>query len=87
MKTKEFVEYVYGFYGKEKGLYRDFFGSGVTRQEIKRALAVRLENKKIPFDGDTIDREIVRDIILARRALRTLEHNVEPYMKSIYNDK
>lgn len=60
---KEFVEYVLGFYG-ENGIY----DMGATKEEILVATGIRIERKKdIPFQGDTLDREMVRDIILEAR--------------------
>ena len=56
----EFVKYVLEFYGKG-GLY-DF---GATEQDIIKATGIRLAKRpELPFDGDTLDRELVRDILL-----------------------
>ena len=77
-KDKEFVEYVMSFYGPE-GLYVEFFGSGVSEEEVKKALKIRKKNKKFAFDGDSMDREIVRDIMLYQRGNRNLECNMQPY--------
>ena len=63
-----FVDYMMSFYSNSPdSVYpeRDF-----TKDEIYLALAVRLTRKKYeqtPFEGDSIDREIVRDIVLDRR--------------------
>lgn len=60
----DFVDYVMSFYGKG-GLY-DF---GATPTEVRRALNVRLAIRQdVEFDGDTLDREMVRDIMLANRS-------------------
>lgn len=62
---KEFVDYVLSFYGTG-GIY----DMGATREEIIKAVNVRLTCELyslMPFDGDSIDREAVRDIILATR--------------------
>tara|TARA_R110000796_G_scaffold167852_1_gene284757 strand:- start:809 stop:1147 length:339 start_codon:yes stop_codon:yes gene_type:complete len=51
-------------YGKE------FFPStgGVTKEEIILALKIRmLMNIDLPFDGDSMDREIIRDIMIEAR--------------------
>ena len=64
-----FVNYVYDFYGRE-GIYgKEFFPPhGVTFAEIMLATKIRkLMNIDLPFGGDTIDREIVRDIMLEAR--------------------
>lgn len=83
MKTKEFVEYVFQFYGKEVGLYKDAFAGGVTKQEIQEAVQIRKGNKDLDFVGDSFDREIVRDIMLMRRELKRKEYDMTPYMKGI----
>lgn len=60
---KEFVDYVLSFYGKG-GLY----DIGATEEDVKIALNIRLKTRQdIEFDGDSFDREIVRDIILAMK--------------------
>jgi len=56
---QEFIEYVLSFYGPG-GLY-DF---NASVDEVKKATRIRLLNNDIPFEGDTFDREAVRDIIL-----------------------
>jgi len=61
---KEFVDYVLSFYGKG-GIY----AMDATRDEVLLATGIRLErDKNLPFDGDSVDREKVRDIIIERRA-------------------
>jgi hypothetical protein len=62
MSMNEFVEYVFSFYGAG-GLY-DFDAS---IEEIKNAIKVRLENAEMEFVADTVDRELVRDIMLENR--------------------
>lgn len=60
----EFVDYVMSFYGQG-----EIYDMGVTRDEVLLATGIRLErNKDIPFDGDSLDREKVRDVILELRA-------------------
>ena len=60
----EFVDYVMSFYGKD-GLY----DIGATKEEILMATGIRWERyKTIEFDGDSWDREQVREIILEVRA-------------------
>ena len=70
IKTSEFVEYIYNFYG-EGGIYAEEFfpeidGAGVSYSEIILAMKVRNLIIDEPFDG-SIDREIVRDIMLEAR--------------------
>lgn len=61
--VNDFVEYVLDFYGK--GGLCDF---GATEKEVRVALNVRLKTRPdLEFDGDTLDREMVRDIMLAMR--------------------
>ena len=60
----EFTDYVFSFYG-ENGLY----DMGATRQQINSATSARLnslQHVKLTFDQDTIDREIVRDILIEK---------------------
>ena len=68
-KTETFISYLLDFYGPG-GVY-DF---GVTRDDILLALGIRLaRHENAPFDGDSIDREMVRDIILeAKPQLETI---------------
>lgn len=56
---EEFIEYVMSFYAKD-GIY----DIGATRREVELAIGIRLGRTEIPFDGDSIDREMIRDIIL-----------------------
>jgi hypothetical protein len=56
---EKFADYVYRFYGPG-GIY----DMGVTKNEIKLATEIRkLRHPEFEFDGDTIDRELVRDIL------------------------
>lgn len=62
---KEFSTYVHGFYGPG-----EIYDLGFTLEEIKQAIKIRKAHpnlKKIPFDGDSFDREYVRDIVLKMR--------------------
>ena len=65
--TKNFKDYFWSFYGKDVGIYKDFFDNNLTIRELDRAMEIRLSNMKLEFDGDSIDREIVRDIIFKMR--------------------
>jgi len=69
MSYKEFKKYFWSFYGK-KGLYSQTL-ENLTTIEFIKAYDARLANKAIEFCGDTFDREIVRDIILASRGKLT----------------
>lgn len=59
----DFLEYVLSFYG-QGGIYE----MNASRDEVLIAIGVRIGMyPAIPFHGDTIDREAVRDIIIERR--------------------
>ena len=68
-KIKQFEYYCLSFYGKDDGLQKDFFNNNLTRKELRRAIEIRLFEipTTITFDGDTIDREFVRDILFKLR--------------------
>ena len=70
---QEFIDYVFNFYGKD-GIY----DMQATKEQIATATNIRLKNLKyvkLPFEADTIDREIVRDILIEKFALNFLESN------------
>lgn len=63
MKRNEFIEYCLCFYG-ENGLYPEFFNQcPLSIDDLNRALDLRLVWKEVPFCGDTLDRELIRDIL------------------------
>ena len=66
-EIENFKKYVWSFYGEDQGLYRDFFDNNLTMEEIEKAIKIRLSNMKLDFDGDSLDREIIRDIIFKMR--------------------
>jgi len=66
-EIESFKKYVWSFYGEDQGLYRDFFDNNLTMEEIEKAIEIRLSNMKLDFDGDSLDREIIRDIIFKMR--------------------
>lgn len=60
-----FVSYCLDFYGAESGIYPDI---AMTREEALAGLVARLiQRPDLPFDGDTVDRELVRDAVLKMR--------------------
>lgn len=73
----DFAQYVYSFYG-QNGLYSGFFKTPVTLERIEQATLTRQSHPKfkdIPFDGDSYDRELVRDIMLREEnPVATTEH-------------
>jgi len=57
----DFIDYVFDFYGKG-GIY-DF---GATKQMIITATNERIgKYPDTPFDADSVDRELIRDIMLS----------------------
>ena len=59
---EDFINYVYGFYGKGK-----IYDMNATKEQVVLATMIRLDkprHKKFPFNGDSADREIVRDILI-----------------------
>jgi len=69
MSLSQFIEYCMGFYGP-KGLYP----MGMTEDEVQKA--VRLMDLFGTFDleGDSIDRERVRDIVRVMRGEKLTTH-------------
>ena len=70
--AEAFIDYCNGFYGPE-GLYGDFFAlAPLTRADFERGmtalLALRAE-QNIPYEGDSMDRESLRDILLVAKGL------------------
>lgn len=56
---QDFIDYVLSFYGPN-GVY-DF---NFTESEVKKGLQIHLIKEKVAFAGDSVDREMVRDIVL-----------------------
>jgi hypothetical protein len=63
---RRFIDYVLSFYGPN-GIYANEFGKPFTRDECEDALTKYLQMNIIDFDGDSIDRENLRDIVLISR--------------------
>lgn len=60
LNISDFISYCLSFYG-----HGEIYDHGITEAEIRKALDIRLERyPHIGFDGDTLDREKVRDIVL-----------------------
>ena len=65
-RMNEFVSYVYDFYGKN-GIY----DMGATRDNITTATIDYLaSDDSLPFYGDSLDRERVRDILTSKFNLK-----------------
>ena len=62
MTDKEFIEYVYSFYG-DGGLYPI---ATLTRQDIWQAMTQLRADTRHEFCADSFDRELIRDIIMAK---------------------
>lgn len=79
-KIKEFKEYVWSFYQPNE-MYGEFFEHNLTKEELDKAVKQRTSakvKKNFPFEGDSIDREIVRDIMFHNRGkTEGLEYNLK----------
>ena len=73
MEVELFTEYMQSFYG-DGSIYSDFFDDSgnnadvVTDLEIYKAMLLMLETDHTWGGGDSLDREVARDIMLAQRA-------------------
>ena len=68
-RMNEFVSYVYDFYGKN-GIY----DMGATRDNITTATIDYLAtDDSLPFYGDSLDRERVRDILTSKFNLKEVK--------------
>ena len=62
---EQFIEYVLDFYSPESELYPEM---AFTREEVELGIAERMiRHQEHEFEGDTVDREWVRDIVLEMR--------------------
>lgn len=70
--TTAFIAYCEGFYGPE-GLYAKFFEKApLTRADFEQGVRLLLDlryKQRIPFEGDSMDREVLRDILLVAKGL------------------
>ena len=67
-RFNEFVDYVYDFYGKN-GIY----DMGATRDNITTATIDYIaSDDSLPFYGDSLDRERVRDILTSKFNLKEI---------------
>lgn len=55
----DFIDYALDFYDSG-GIY----DMGATREQVEEATQKHIETTEFPFDGDSIDREAVRDILI-----------------------
>jgi hypothetical protein len=57
---QEFVNYVLSFYGPGQ-IYGEL---KFKESEVKKAIQIHNRNEEVEFIGDSVDREMVRDIVL-----------------------
>lgn len=86
MSDEDFVEYVLGVYGLNADSFFAWEGvAPMTREEAVQALAIRRSARfaeVLPgfhYQGDSTDRELVRDIVLRQRGLQAWSLGPEPY--------
>ncbi len=67
---KDFVDYFNSFYSNETGLYPKTLPN-LTDKEVRLGVLCRIKDRPdFPFDGDTSDREMVRDLLLESRGVQ-----------------
>lgn len=66
----EFVDYFNSFYGPE-GIYKkaNKVKRPYTLDELEKALSMRDKERKFPFEGDSVDRETLRDRMVDMKLL------------------
>ena len=65
---KEFVDYVWGFYGND-GIYESFFrGNPITKSYLVKVIE-RYAVINPNFQGDSADRETIREIMALERGV------------------
>ena len=69
MDLKKFIDYCMSFYGPQ-GLYP----MGMTPDEIQKAVRLMDLIGNFEFEGDSIDRERVRDIVRVMRGEKLTTH-------------
>ncbi len=79
ISIQEFTEYVWKFYAPNE-MYGEFFENNLTKEELAKAIKTRIKNAELEFYGDSIDREIVRDIMLRNRGVTGLEYDLSKYI-------
>lgn len=72
MTEAEFIKYVRSFYGS-RGIYAEFFatnppGPNDYQAAFRTLLSLRAE-QGVPFEGDSYDREVMRDILFVRMGI------------------
>ena len=89
-RNESFIDYCLEWYGKETPESNWKTDINATRSEIKKALETRLNDKvgilrefskplsEIPFGSGSIDREMIRDILLIQRGEQPWETIFSP---------
>tara|TARA_R100001594_G_scaffold13174_1_gene28586 strand:- start:266 stop:508 length:243 start_codon:yes stop_codon:yes gene_type:complete len=76
-QEKIFFNYCWEFYGPNQLYGKEFFNNTLTKKELEKAIAVRSRIQKFNYKlcFDSMDRELVRDIMLIlRNPNETTEH-------------
>jgi hypothetical protein len=66
MTKKEFIDYVWSFYAPNE-IYGHFFNHTLTMGELIPAIELRMQSEN--FASDSVDRELIRDILLLNRTI------------------
>ena len=89
MSYEEFIQYCCDFYCKD-GIYEEV---DLTRDEIETAVKIRMWADtvdlcfKVPFEADSIDREMIRDIALVAKGKDPLGYTPDGEWKKIDKEK
>jgi hypothetical protein len=76
-KNEAFISYVLSFYGNGADA---IYPMGATREDVIFALGIRIAGRPdFPFDGDSTDREMVRDIMTKNDPV------MEAALNAVYN--
>ena len=65
---EEFVDYVWGFYGKD-GIYESFFRENPITKSYLVKVIERYAAINPNFEGDSADRETIREIMALERGI------------------
>lgn len=73
-QKNQFIDYCWSFYGP-KQLYGEIFGHSLTKGELVAAVDAHIESPT--FEGDSVDREAVRDIMIEARKPQRTENQIK----------
>jgi hypothetical protein len=92
-ENKDFLGYVFSFYGYEKGLtigmYSDFFKNKLSKKKIESMFPTFLRKYiKVgrTFCGDSVDREMFRDYMLITLKIKTIDNVEHQWIKFEYKN-